>query len=512
MLHRAMDTPITTSTPGAAAPTSTPSATPTPATPPASSAASPSATPVAAPGTEGATPAAVTPPAEDTRSIQEILAEKIAKGYSEDGVGGAPATEQDDDQAINVPAADGDVNEDGKEKEVAAVPVVDEEDPFKDFGVDEANEFGPTALSAKIAEDAATAAALEANPELKASIFANARKAERAAKYDEILGSPEEAKVVVAGHDAFSGISGLMADLNPEEPSTYFAVVNGMLQHATLKDEDGNPRKNADGTLMTDGTVGRFLKTSFKVALENMAAKATAEGDEEAQQAFDLIMERAGLRAPSSPNEDDVSEELKAREAKVREGETRLEQERRQQAEADTIASETRINTNVDTYLDKSLNSLLDKATGLDAFARTAAETRIRKELRAAIRSSNTYKTERNNILARPAGAKREKDMIALNTRYINTKLPAIAKVVFADAGASVTAKAAESAAAKAAREAAAQSESRGSLAPSKPAAPASDSIPVIEAELTAKLGHPPTTQQILAERMNRRNAATAAR
>lgn len=397
-------------------------------------------------------------------------------------------------------------------KPAAEAEAADPNDPFPDFSLEEPSGFGPKALVTALEADPAAAAALEANPELKASIFANARKAERAAKYDEILGSPDEAQVVVAGHTAFSGISNLLSEVKDGAPESVNAVVNAMLDQTAVRDEDGNPVKNPDGTVQTNGTVGRFLKNWFKQRLEFMGEQFVTKNDEEGQQALDILMERAGLRAPSSANEEELSDELKAQKAEIETGKAELDQRRQQQQEADQSASDTRVNSQTDATLDGSVKSILDKATGLDTFSRRNAENEIRKGLRKAIAASVAYRSERQNIEARPLGAKREKALIDLNTRTITEKLPGIARKVLAEAGVSIAGKAAQRKDSQAAREDAARSESRGSLAPTKPAAADTTSIAVVEQDLTAKLGRRPSTQEILAERMNRQSAAAPAR
>lgn len=437
--------------------------------------------------------------------------------FSEDGVGGAlnpdfdPNATGDEDptppagnEEEPLPAAEESPAPKGEE--------TDPNDPFADFSTDEPAEFGPKALATALEADPAAAAALEANPDLKAAVFANARKAERAAKYDELLGSPDEAQVVVQGHTAFSGISNLLGEVKDLDIASTQAVVNAMLDQAVVRDEDGNPVKNPDGTGQTNGTVGRFLRNFFAMRMEVLAQQAAAKGDEEGQQAIDILMERAGLRPSTAGNEGELSDELKAQKAEIEAGKADLDQRRRSQAEADQLASDTRVDSQVDSVLDRSLAGILDKSTGLDKFSRGKVENDIRKGLRAAIGASKAYRSERDNIEARPLGAKREKALVEMNTRYIQTYLPKVARTVLAEAGASVAAKAAQRQQTQAARAEAARSESRSSLPPTKPAAATSATMQQVEADLTAKLGYRPSTQEILQERMLRQSAAPAAR
>ena len=512
-------TPI--STPGASAtPSSTP-ATSTPATPSATPPASSSATPAAAaPGTgspaEGGQQQEQKP---DTRSIEQVLADNMRAAFSEDGVGGEPAeAKAADDQEVKIPDLPN--AEDGKEGEVAEAGAAESdadpfagldgfegENPFKDFSLEEPSGFGPVALSAKIAEDPALAAALEANPEAKSSIFANARKAERAQQYDELLGSPDEAKVVVAGHDAYSGISNLLGEVKDGDYGTVANVINGMLAQATLKDEDGNALKNEDGTPKTNGTVGRFLKNFMKMRFE-MIAKSLSPEDEEGQLAIDIAMERMGLKATSTPT-GEMSDELKQQKADIERERAELDQRKAREVEADRAASEMRVNRRTDDFLDRSVSTLMKAATGLDEFQRTSAEGKIRSQLSKAIKASQ-YFTEREDIERRPDGPKREAALAKLSQDYIVRYLPKITRTVLAEAGASAITKQAERAAAHATRSEAAKSEQRGSLAPSKPAPPAGSDMASVEADLTKTLGRRPLTSEILAERMLRQQQPAA--
>lgn len=383
------------------------------------------------------------------------------------------------------------------------------DDPFANFSIEEPTEFGPTSLAAALEADPAALAAIEANPELKGKLFANARKAERAQKYDELLGSPDEARVVVEGNNAYMGISGLLEGVQDGNYDSVNAVVNAMLQQTVVRDDEGNPVKDQQGNVRTNGTVGRFLKNWFLQRMESNSQKAATANDEEYQLAIDVIMEREGLRARSSADEGEESEALRTERETIRAEREALDNERRQQQEADAAASDTRVNSEVDRRLDGALQSILNQATGLDKFARGKVETDIRKELRTIIKNSNAYRAERRNIEARPLGSGREKALIELAQRYIQTYLPKAARRHLAEAGVSIEQRTKQNQSQQAAREAAARSETRTSLPPARTQTN-TNSVQAIETELTAKLGRTPTTQEILAERMNRANATAA--
>jgi hypothetical protein len=507
-----MDTPTTSA---AAAPSPAPTASPSA---PSSSPSSPSTTssaPASTPTTpdNGGSGGDAQP---DNRSLQQVIADKIKPAFKEDGVGGELAdpspsgdgTSGEDDVTPPAAGEDGEIsaNEEPGEGAQAGEEAIDEGNPFASFQLEEVTELGPKTLAEKLAADPAAAAALEANPDLKNQLFAAARKAERAAKYDEILGSPDEAQVVVHSHEAFSGIREKMAGVQNGNFDSVSAVVNAMLEHATLKDEDGNPLLDDKGAARTDGSVGRFFKNWFSMRLEMLRQESVSKNDEEGVASIDNLMERAGLRAPSSANEDELSEELKAQKASIDAERAALDKERRDKYEADLAASDERVFSKSDENLDSAIKQILDKSTGLDNFSRSKVEGDIRNNLRKMIKSSRGFKAEKANIEARPVGGKREKALIELNTRYINEYLPKAAREVLTQAGASIASKAEERKKTQAAREQAARSEHRGSLPASRQApAGANDSLDVVEKDLQAKMGRRPSTAEILAERMNRR-------
>lgn len=505
-------------TSGAATPSSTPSATPSAPSTTTSSAPSSSAAPVAAPDSGTGTPApAATPAVEDTRSTEQILRDKLTPIFSKDGKGGEP--NPDFDPNAEVDGADGTAPATDENAEVKVEPTKEaaaaestEEDPFPDFTLAEPTGFGPKTLAAALEADPTAAAALEKNPELKASIFANARKAERAMQYDEILGSPAEAKVVVEGHNAFNTVSIAMADVKDGDDASYYAATNALLAQTYVRDEDGNPVKNPDGTFQTDGTVGRYNKNVFRTQLDRLYQEAEARNDEDAQAAIDILMERSGLRPSNAGNEEELSESLKAQKAEIDREKAALDQRRQTERQQDSDASDSRVVSSTDRVLDSSIQSILAKSSALDNFTRTKVDGDIRRGLNKAIRASNTYQAERRNIERRPLGPKREKDLIELNKRTIMEKLPSIARPILAEAGVSLAAKSTQRQSDQAAREAAARSENRSSMAPARPAAANPADMTTVINDLTAKLGRTPTTEQILAERMIRRGQATATR
>lgn len=377
-------------------------------------------------------------------------------------------------------------------------------------GFDDPYGYGPGAIAAQLKDDPAAAAALEANPGLKATVFANARKAERAAKYDEILGSPEDAQYVVQSHEAFSNLTNLMAGVEEGKPQTVSAVIDAMLMQTALRDDKGEILRNNDGSPKTDGTIGRFLKNWFQGRMDYLAQQAQSKNDDDALAAIDILMERSGLRTPSSPSsEEGMSEELRAQKADIERREAALREQQTASQQADLQASDDRVDSQVDAHLATTMQGIMAKATGLTTdYAKQNAQREIGRELKKLILGSASYHRELREAKGRPMGPGREAAIVKVRNSYINRLLPKVAKEVFAKAGAEIDSQQQQRSSTQAAREAAARSEGRGSLAPnrqqSQPGAAAETPEQVMQ-DLRTKLNREPTTEEFLKERMTRR-------
>lgn len=449
-----------------------------------------------------------------------MLRDKMMPAFDPNGTGGSLAVKTEEinngDAEPAKPAA-----EPAKPAAEPAKPAAEGEnkteipaaDAALDASWDEPAPYSPKSLSEFLEAKPALKAALESDPEAKATFYATARIAERGAKLEAIVGSPEEAQVYVANGTAFMGVNDKLSAIKDGDNASYLDAVGEMLSHSAVLDEDGNPVKNADGSIRTNGTVGRFLKNAFRVQLDVLYNKAQLAKDDDTMAAIDILMERSGFRPSTGGNEEEMSEELKARVAEVKAGEERLQQERSNQYTRDLEASSTRVDSQTDHTLATAMSTILGKATALDAFSKTNVEREIRVELRKVISGNRAYQAARENIERRPLGPKREAALIKLNADTIREKLRTVAAPILAKAGVSLQTKAQERNDTQAARAAAAQSESRSSLAPASTPAPAAESLEQVTADLRAKNGgREPSTEDILRERMNRRLTPAATR
>ncbi|HEV2709149.1 MAG TPA: hypothetical protein VGU67_02950 [Edaphobacter sp.] len=508
-----------------AAPVSTPSAPAASATPAAAPAAASAPAPVAAPvTTTEAAPVVTQPSADAGKSTLQVMQEATAAKIAAEEVAAADpnATPKVEDAPVAEKApetpAEKTPEEIAAEEEAAAAaaPKVGDEDDddlpnFDDFELDPVA-LAPKELATQIETDPALAAALDSNPELKNQIFANARLAAETAQFKEVFGSPAEAKVAADGHAKFAGIASAMSSIDDSDTKSIAPVMSQMLEASALRGPNGELQYDKNGALVTDGSVGKFLRNSFKQRMEMFADQFVKAGDEEGQAAIDILMERAGLRTPSSASEseENMSDEVRTGLETVRAERAALDAEKAtRNAEVAKTYHDT-VNTKIDSMMDSGIGSLLGRATGLNDFSRATVETNIRAALAKEIKHNPRFQSEMDSIDKMPYGKERQKAHMLVATRYFQTGLARVAMGELAKAGASLTAKQQAQADKSAARTEAARSEVRGATAAVKtaPVLSEKESFAQVEADLKKTLGRSPTNLELMSENLKRKSAA----
>lgn len=514
---RDMADQVATSAPAASSSTASTAASTTSSTTAAPASSSPASTSTPAAGAPAST--ATTTATQDNRSVEQIIADKLAAGPSLTGepkeeaavVEQTPATETVTTEGVDITEGEpADEETAGETDDTTTQETTGADEDDIDFGLDdEAIASAPTdpkALQAKLEAAPEVLAALEQHPELKNEIFANARIAAKVDKYEGIFSSPEEAQTAAGMSETLGGIRNLMIDLKPNDMDGTHGVIKGMLEAAALRDENGEVLRDANGNVKTDGTTGRFLANAFEFRLKILEAEAKAAGDEEALASIDTIMGRAKLRATSSPDQDDLSE----RERTLQQENQRLHTERQQQVQETQKAHDKAVESRTDRMLENSISKFVSRSTGLNDFNRSIVDANIRSGLVKAIQGNQRYQDELNLILRRPVGLAREKAEVALAAKWLQDKLPKIAREELTRAGASITASQKEKAEKHDARVEATKGESRAAIAPTKPNVTLSGAAlqQQIVADFKAKNGREPSTQEYLAAKMNRSSAA----
>jgi trimeric autotransporter adhesin len=453
--------------------------------------------------------------------MQEATAAKIAA--DEAAAAAAPAAAEVPPAAEAAPAKTADevaAEAAAAEEAAAAAAKVDDKTAkdddlpnFDDFELDPIA-LAPKELATQIETDPALNAALDANPELKNQIFANARLAAETAAFKEYFGSPAEAKVASEGHAKFASISSAMLGIKDGDINSVRPVMSQMLEASALRGPEGQLQYDDKGALITDGSVGRFLRSSFQQRMEMFAEQFVKAGDEDGQAAVDILMERAGLRTPSSASasEEGMSDELKAQQQSIRAERAELDRVKQEAATQVATSYNTTVNTWIDNMMDVGIGSVLTHSTGLNDFSRKTVEANIRGDLAKEIAKNPRFQDEMDQLDKLPYGPERQKQHKALATRYFQSGLAKVAVARLAEAGASLTQKQQAQADKSAARTEAARSEVRGAVSTVK-SAPVLDekaTFSQVETDLKAKLGRSPSTLELMAENLKRKSQTAA--
>jgi hypothetical protein len=451
LLSRPMETPVTSASapPAAAAP---------------AVAASTSTT---APVTS--TPATSTPVADGQQgsgaldsgaAINAMVEAAKNKGFGEDLTQTKPAAE-------TPAAANGATDTETPAASETETPAADDAEVQQDqdhtYSLEEDGHIGARDLATKLDAEAPAM-----SKETRDAILATARVAERNAAYETLFASPAEAKIISETAQQYATYSeafgGIQAD--PEKGTTEF--LNRLIEASALRDDQGNPIKNENGTFKTDGTANKFVETLGKRYINRFLVKkieSMPEGEdkENALAALDLVMGSAGLRTPTADKTQDQDPALAARKAELDAQEARINQERATSQTEQKQQYESARDTELVSTYDTEVGKLLDAATGLDKFTRKAVEKDLETAIRGAIKTNVAYKQRKAQIQRMPMSPARRQQEVALAKEFFQDHLVRIAKPILAEAGVTIAGKSAQRTETQAARAASARSEVNGS-------------------------------------------------
>ena len=454
--------------------------------------------------TATAAPAAATAPTVSTSSAPAAASPAAASGApaTESAAGPNPATEAlssdasanamveyakskglGDDLSVSpkveepaVPAAEADPAaveaEPAKEPEATAQTDPDVENDG--YTLEEDGFVGARDLATKIDSNEALKAALP--PEIRNEIMANARLAEKAAGYESIFASPEEAKIVAQTAEQHASFAEAFNLVNEDIENGTSSLIQKLIEASAVRDAEGNPMKREDGSFITTGTASKFLTTAAQrwVAI-NIVKKIEASGDENAKAALDLVMESAGLRPSTAEKANDQDPVLAARKAELDAQEARIRTERETSAKQVQEQYTKALDGDLESLYETETGKLLGLATGLDSFTKAAVEQRLEKAIRSAIKSNTAYQMRRNQIKTQPYSAERRQQEVALAREFFRSNLARIARPILTEAGVIVKGKIEARQATQAARAQSARSEINGG-APAKPGTPSGQS------------------------------------
>jgi hypothetical protein len=385
-----------------------------------------------------------------------------------------------------------------KAAESAAASADGTQDDEDSYSLDEDGFVGVKDLAAKIEANAALKAALP--EDVRNEIMANARLAEFGAAMREHFASPEEAKIITESAQEYAGMIEAFQGVGADVQKGTTSLVQKILEMSALRNADGTPMKNEKGEYLTDGTAGKFFDTIFerKFAVA-ISQKVQALGDENVQAALDLVMESVGLR-PSTADKDQITDPaLQARKAELDAREAEITRQSAESKQATWKAYNEAVSGDLASLYDGAVGKLLDSATALDSFTRSAVEKELESTIRNSIRTNTAYQMERKRIEAMAPTPERRQAEVALAKRFFRENLARVAKPVMEKAGIAVSKKAGERAAAQAARTENVRSEINGGspTAISQSPANATQQREQIAATLKAQTGREPSESDI---------------
>jgi hypothetical protein len=385
-----------------------------------------------------------------------------------------------------------------KAAETAAADAGGAQDDEDSYTFDEDGFVGAKDLAAKIDANEALKAALP--EDMRNEIMANSRLAEFGASMREFFASPEEAKIISESAQQFAGVMEAFQGVGADVQAGTTGLVQKILEMSALRNPDGTPMKNDKGEYLTDGTAGKFFDTIFERKFgAAITQKVKALGDENVQAALDLVLESVGLRPSTAVQDQFTDPALAARKAELDAQEARIKADGVASKQATWTAYGDAVKGDLNSLTDRVFGKLLDSATALDAFTRSAVEKELETAVKAAIRSNTAYQIERKTIEAMGPTPERRQREVALATRFFRQNLARVAKPVMEKAGIVVGKKVEERAAAAAARAENVRSEINGGAptAVQPNAQNATQQRETIAAGLKAQTGHDPSESDI---------------
>jgi hypothetical protein len=375
--------------------------------------------------------------------------------------------------------------------------------------LDDASGIAPADFAKTLEEKPELKALLDADPELKNSLFANSRKAAKLDEFQQIFRSPEEAKFSAEQHGRFSNLKTIMGSLDGT-PTTAAEFIEAMLPESYLLNEDGTPQLGKNGKPVHDGSVYKFLKGAYQLRMDNLMAKYQREGDEEAAAAVDILMERQGFKAPSTPNEEGLSAELKQQKEAIAAERAELDSRKKAEAAERTENFLNSVDMATGEAFEAEINKRLKVADGLSAPEATVEM--IKQRLAEVINSNPVFTDQRDQLLRRPQTEAVKKELVALNKRFMHDHLGKILADVLASEGTTEIEAQQNRQLKQAARADASRSEARTASTGTSKAAPApmdgAQLRNAVTTELQTKLGRRPSETEILTGVMLRRQAS----
>lgn len=327
-----------------------------------------------------------------------------------------PAVEQPKKGEEPKPATE---NKTGDEKPEATV----EEDPFE---LEPRAPLEPSKLAATLRENPELAKQLDALG-IKDSVFANARLAQKAARYEQHFSSPDDAAAAAEMSSNFGRLSEMFVGATDKESTRN--LLKEFQKFSYVLDDDGNAVVDPTSRLpLTDGSVARFMDNVVDLYFDYKEAEAKRTGDENLLAAVETF--RESTRGTSPAERDDLTEEQRVEAERLKT--EKEEWARTQQADADRKHNEfeTKVATSIEDEVGKMVNQLVDH-TDLTDFNRQYVIDQIKEGIYDKLRVNPRFYAQRDKLAARPMSEKTMQARVGLAARYAKDVRNAVAAEVF---------------------------------------------------------------------------------
>ncbi len=340
-------------------------------------------------------------------------------------------TENADEQAATSDEEDGSAQQAEAQNEDDADE--DNEPAQLDLAADDV--FSPRELNDRINANPALKQALEADPELRNSMFRNARLAHDANRYRELFPDVESAKYAMENAASFRQLDDMFLNAVTPQGATQF------LQHwagmSMLRDEQGNPVVE-NGVPQLHPAFHGFLEHINQRQMDFIRQQAEREGDQELIAALDTVRERTS--ASSQPQDHELPPHLRAAAQNLQRREQELNRQQLAQQKAAESAFDLSVGKEAQSKIDSLINPVLEKAA-LSDFVRQTAREKIDTAILETLNRNKFFQARMAELARYPRLAESRQQRINLIMSHVQSLAGPVVRQVLKEASAPVIAR-----------------------------------------------------------------------
>lgn len=433
------------------------------------------------------------------KSIQDVISSTLenARVAREKAAAGETTVAQTEDEklAAELKAAETAENKTGEIK--TGEEQKTETDPTSEFDLDEPD-FSTKWLDDSIKENKLSFA----DDRTKGQLFKVVREHSEFRPIAEIFGGDlEEAQAAQTNAVTFTHFDGLYENAyTPEGTRGFLEALAAKQQQEPIIGQDGQPVD----------VVSALFNNMRDMDLKFFEKQFTEKGDDEALAALDILRERiTPNRAPATEN---IPPELAKREAAVKEREQTLARTQQQQSESARTQYEQTVATDLDSAIGKVIDPVLGKTAFSDVIKGDVKE-KIFDRIEAALNKSPIYKSKSESLLKAPATPENKAALIAFKMKWFNTVAPNVIRSTIREYQNPVVKAQETRDQRQTQQETRSRVEPKGPGVSTAPAAQLSKEQQISKTidDLKAKLGRPPSQEEILKSWLDTKAQARAA-